>query len=79
MARSLSLNSRCLHVKGLLRQLVLVPGSDATQQICPSSEPQLAVLSVPPLLSDLPLTGSEGDSRVSTYGNFQMLFRIKLI
>uniref|UniRef100_A0A8C9Y0Q3 Thrombospondin type laminin G domain and EAR repeats n=1 Tax=Sander lucioperca TaxID=283035 RepID=A0A8C9Y0Q3_SANLU len=39
---------------GLLRQLVLVPGLDATHHICPSSDPQLAVLSVPPLLSDLP-------------------------
>ncbi|XP_049596716.1 thrombospondin-type laminin G domain and EAR repeat-containing protein [Syngnathus scovelli] len=35
---------------GLLRQLVLVPGSDATHQICPSAQAQLASLSVPPLL-----------------------------
>ncbi|KAM7376057.1 hypothetical protein PAMP_005806 [Pampus punctatissimus] len=44
---------------GLLRQLVLVPGSDATHHICPSSYPQLAVLSVPPLLLDLPVIGTE--------------------
>ncbi|XP_070835858.1 thrombospondin-type laminin G domain and EAR repeat-containing protein-like [Chaetodon trifascialis] len=49
---------------GLLRQLVLVPGSDATRYTCPSSEPQLAALSVPPLLSDLPVTGREDDSHV---------------
>ncbi|XP_077476406.1 thrombospondin-type laminin G domain and EAR repeat-containing protein isoform X1 [Stigmatopora argus] len=43
---------------GLLRQLVLVPGSDATQQICPSTHPQLAALSIPPLLlSDFSATG----------------------
>ncbi|KAI2660525.1 Thrombospondin-type laminin G domain and EAR repeat-containing protein [Labeo rohita] len=30
---------------GLLRQLVLLPGSDATSQICPSSEPRLSALS----------------------------------
>ncbi|XP_061824119.1 thrombospondin-type laminin G domain and EAR repeat-containing protein-like [Nerophis lumbriciformis] len=45
---------------GLLRQLVLVPGSDATRQICPSSHPQLAALSVPVmLLSDVNATRRE--------------------
>lgn len=53
--------------QGLLRQLVLVPGSDATHFICPSSKPQLAALSVPPLLSDLSVTGKDGDSHVTTY------------
>lgn len=62
------------HVQGLLRQLVLVPGSDATHHICPSSDPQLAVLSVPPLLSDLPVMGREGDAHLTSYGNLQMLF-----
>ncbi|XP_031166167.1 thrombospondin-type laminin G domain and EAR repeat-containing protein-like [Sander lucioperca] len=52
---------------GLLRQLVLVPGLDATHHICPSSDPQLAVLSVPPLLSDLPVIGREGDDHVTSY------------
>uniref|UniRef100_I3IYH1 Thrombospondin type laminin G domain and EAR repeats n=1 Tax=Oreochromis niloticus TaxID=8128 RepID=I3IYH1_ORENI len=51
---------------GLLRQLVLVPGSDATHQICPSSDPQLAALSVPPLFLDLPATGAD-DRHVNTY------------
>ncbi|XP_040916634.1 thrombospondin-type laminin G domain and EAR repeat-containing protein-like [Toxotes jaculatrix] len=52
---------------GLLRQLVLVPGSDATHQICPSSDPQLAALSVPPLLLDLPVMGRVGDSHLTSY------------
>ncbi|XP_006636707.3 thrombospondin-type laminin G domain and EAR repeat-containing protein [Lepisosteus oculatus] len=39
---------------GLLRQLVLLPGSDATSRICPSLHPQLAILSVPQALLDLP-------------------------
>ncbi|XP_068195489.1 thrombospondin-type laminin G domain and EAR repeat-containing protein-like [Antennarius striatus] len=52
---------------GLLRQLVLVPGSDATHHICPSDNPQLAVLSIPPLLSDLPLMRKEDAGHMSTY------------
>ncbi|KAG7224082.1 hypothetical protein INR49_019817 [Caranx melampygus] len=52
---------------GLLRQLVLVPGLDATRQICPSSDPQLAALSVPPLLLDLPVMGREGDNSLTSY------------
>lgn len=60
------------HIQGLLRQLVLVPGSDATHQICPSSDPQLATLSVPPLFLDLPATGAEDDRHVNTYGNLHM-------
>ncbi|XP_043999053.1 thrombospondin-type laminin G domain and EAR repeat-containing protein-like [Gambusia affinis] len=40
---------------GLMRQLVLVPNSDASNQLCPSSDPRLAALSVPPLLLDLPV------------------------
>ncbi|KAJ0009109.1 hypothetical protein NQD34_016524, partial [Periophthalmus magnuspinnatus] len=39
---------------GLLRQLVLVPGSDGAAHLCPSDEPQLMALSVPPKLLDLP-------------------------
>ncbi|XP_041669137.1 thrombospondin-type laminin G domain and EAR repeat-containing protein-like [Cheilinus undulatus] len=52
---------------GLLRQLVLVPGSDATHYVCPSSDPKLAVLSVPPLLSDLPVIDRNSDNRVTSY------------
>ncbi|XP_063070688.1 thrombospondin-type laminin G domain and EAR repeat-containing protein-like [Engraulis encrasicolus] len=39
---------------GLLRQLVLLPGSDATPRVCPSAVPSLAVLSVPPSLLLIP-------------------------
>ncbi|KAL2088154.1 hypothetical protein ACEWY4_016982 [Coilia grayii] len=40
---------------GLLRQLVLLPGSDATPRICPSSNPRLAELAVPAVLGSLPV------------------------
>lgn len=49
--------------QGLLRQLVLVPGSDATQHICPSLMPQLAALSVPPLLLDESHRGSNEEDQ----------------
>lgn len=63
-----------LNKQGLMRQLVLVPGADATHHICPSSKPQLAALSVPLILLDLPVTGREGDSHPSTHSNLQMYF-----
>ena len=56
-------------VQGLLRQLVLVPGLDATNRICPSSDPRLAALSVPPLLLDLPIMGREANSHLTSNGN----------
>ncbi|XP_031173206.1 thrombospondin-type laminin G domain and EAR repeat-containing protein [Sander lucioperca] len=40
---------------GLLRQLVLLPGSDATSRLCPTSDPSLAELSVPQVLRSTPL------------------------
>ncbi|KAM5153147.1 thrombospondin-type laminin G domain and EAR repeat-containing protein isoform 2-T2 [Mantella aurantiaca] len=40
---------------GLLRQLVLLPGSDATSTICPNAKPRLAELSIPGVLKELPL------------------------
>ncbi|XP_041120590.1 thrombospondin-type laminin G domain and EAR repeat-containing protein [Polyodon spathula] len=46
---------------GLLRQLVLLPGSDATSRICPTSDPKLAILSVPQVLLDLPVKPSENE------------------
>ncbi|XP_069790351.1 thrombospondin-type laminin G domain and EAR repeat-containing protein-like isoform X2 [Narcine bancroftii] len=46
---------------GLLRQLVLLPGSDATQRICPNPAPRLAVLSIPRMLTELPLKPSDND------------------
>lgn len=46
---------------GMLRQLVLVPGSDASSHVCPSSEPHLSALSVPPKLLDLPHMGRDAE------------------
>ncbi|XP_072253876.1 thrombospondin-type laminin G domain and EAR repeat-containing protein-like [Leuresthes tenuis] len=40
---------------GLLRQLVLLPGSDAGPRLCPNSEPSLAELSIPRVLKSIPL------------------------
>nr|XP_055070193.1 thrombospondin-type laminin G domain and EAR repeat-containing protein [Misgurnus anguillicaudatus] len=40
---------------GLLRQVVLLPGSDATSHVCPSSRPSLIELSIPTILSHLPV------------------------
>ena len=62
------------HFKGLLRQLVLVPGSDATHQICPSSDPQLSTLSVPPLLLDLPSKDRQGNRHLAPYGDLHNQF-----
>lgn len=42
-------------VQGLLRQLVLLPGSDATPRLCPTSDPSVAELSVPQFLKSTPL------------------------
>ncbi|XP_008291061.1 thrombospondin-type laminin G domain and EAR repeat-containing protein-like [Stegastes partitus] len=36
---------------GLLRQLVLVPGSDATPRLCPAANPAVAELAVPAILN----------------------------
>ncbi|KAL7882304.1 hypothetical protein AOLI_G00091530 [Acnodon oligacanthus] len=40
---------------GLMRQLVLLPGSDASSRVCPSSHPRLSILSVPEVLLHLPI------------------------
>ncbi|XP_041663501.1 thrombospondin-type laminin G domain and EAR repeat-containing protein [Cheilinus undulatus] len=40
---------------GLLRQLVLLPGSDASPRLCPSADPSLNELSVPQILKTTPL------------------------
>ncbi|KAJ8405352.1 hypothetical protein AAFF_G00318250 [Aldrovandia affinis] len=52
---------------GLMRQLVLLPGSDATSQVCPSSNPKLSVLSVPPALLHLPVQPSENEVLMNPY------------
>ncbi|XP_076858244.1 thrombospondin-type laminin G domain and EAR repeat-containing protein [Brachyhypopomus gauderio] len=40
---------------GLMRQLVLFPGSDASSRLCPASDPRLSVLLVPKVLLHLPV------------------------
>uniref|UniRef100_A0ABI7ZX39 Thrombospondin-like N-terminal domain-containing protein n=1 Tax=Felis catus TaxID=9685 RepID=A0ABI7ZX39_FELCA len=50
---------------GLVRQLVLLPGSDATARLCPCRSPELAVLSIPPVLQG-PL-GKPEDNEVLKY------------
>uniref|UniRef100_A0A8C5RYY0 Laminin G domain-containing protein n=1 Tax=Laticauda laticaudata TaxID=8630 RepID=A0A8C5RYY0_LATLA len=40
---------------GLIRQLVLLPGSDATSRMCTGMNVNLAVLSIPQILQDLPV------------------------
>ncbi|CAF90189.1 unnamed protein product, partial [Tetraodon nigroviridis] len=40
---------------GLLRQLVLLPGSDATVRLCANSDPSLAELSIPHILKSKPV------------------------
>ncbi|KAG7466965.1 hypothetical protein MATL_G00148250 [Megalops atlanticus] len=52
---------------GLMRQLVLLPGSDATSRVCPSSNPSLAVLSVPQSLLHLPIKPSGNDALIYPY------------
>ncbi|XP_073502644.1 thrombospondin-type laminin G domain and EAR repeat-containing protein [Phyllobates terribilis] len=46
---------------GLLRQLVLLPGSDATSTICPNARPRLAELSIPEVLKELPVRTEGND------------------
>ncbi|XP_054983195.1 thrombospondin-type laminin G domain and EAR repeat-containing protein [Sorex araneus] len=47
---------------GLLRQLVLLPGSDASSRVCPCRDAKLAVLSIPPILQGL--AGTPEDNEV---------------
>ncbi|KAM4723498.1 thrombospondin-type laminin G domain and EAR repeat-containing protein-like isoform 2-T2 [Anableps anableps] len=57
---------------GLMRQLVLVPNSDASNEICPSSDPRLAALSVPPLLLDLPVRRKQNDRHATSSGRLSV-------
>ncbi|EPY88129.1 hypothetical protein CB1_000197006 [Camelus ferus] len=50
---------------GLLRQLVLLPGADATPWLCPCRNAELAVLSIPRILQGL--TGKPEDNEVLKY------------
>ncbi|KAM4698063.1 thrombospondin-type laminin G domain and EAR repeat-containing protein [Rhinophrynus dorsalis] len=49
---------------GLIRQLVLLPGSDATTTLCPNAKPKLAELSVPQVLKEIPLKTDDSDVRL---------------
>ncbi|XP_075793438.1 thrombospondin-type laminin G domain and EAR repeat-containing protein isoform X2 [Pelodiscus sinensis] len=53
---------------GLLRQLVLLPGADATSQVCASVNLQLAVLSIPPALQERPPTPASSEGLDHPYG-----------
>uniref|UniRef100_A0A8C7AJI5 Thrombospondin type laminin G domain and EAR repeats n=1 Tax=Neovison vison TaxID=452646 RepID=A0A8C7AJI5_NEOVI len=50
---------------GLVRQLVLLPGSDATPRLCPCPRAELAALSIPPVLQGIP--GKPEDNEVLKY------------
>ncbi|XP_026992604.2 thrombospondin-type laminin G domain and EAR repeat-containing protein [Tachysurus fulvidraco] len=52
---------------GLIRQLVLLPGSDASSRLCPSSDPTLSVLSVPQILLQLPVKPSTNQFTLYPY------------
>uniref|UniRef100_A0A673H2G5 Thrombospondin-type laminin G domain and EAR repeats a n=1 Tax=Sinocyclocheilus rhinocerous TaxID=307959 RepID=A0A673H2G5_9TELE len=52
---------------GLLRQLVLLPGSDATPRVCPSFKPSLVELSIPTILSNLPVKSQLNDVLLPPY------------
>ncbi|XP_037380666.1 thrombospondin-type laminin G domain and EAR repeat-containing protein [Talpa occidentalis] len=52
---------------GLLRQLVLLPGSDATPRLCPCTSAELATLSIPPILQGLPGRPEENEVLKHTY------------
>ncbi|XP_057192162.1 thrombospondin-type laminin G domain and EAR repeat-containing protein isoform X2 [Triplophysa rosa] len=62
---------------GLLRQLVLLPGSDATSKICPSSEPQLSELSIPQALLHLPIKSSSSDLLPHPYAEVRVTAGVK--
>lgn len=57
--------------QGLLRQLVLLPGSDASPRICPSMNPRLAELAVPAAIGLLPVAPLGNDIPMHPYGEWQ--------
>lgn len=59
------LNTLSLSLQGLVRQLVLLPGSDATPRLCPCRSAELAVLSIPPVLQGP--SGRPEDNEVLKY------------
>lgn len=52
-------------LQGVIRQLVLLPGSDATPRLCPSRNARLAELSIPQVLKRL--TEKPDDNEVLKY------------
>ncbi|MEQ2278379.1 hypothetical protein XENORESO_017335, partial [Xenotaenia resolanae] len=60
---------------GLLRQLVLLPGSDATPRLCPNSEPSLAELSIPQVLKSSTLQQDQHGLVYPYGGQQQPLFQ----
>jgi hypothetical protein len=57
-----------LSLQGLMRQLVMLPGSDATPRLCPSRNAQLAELSIPRALQGLPRKSDDNDVLKYPYG-----------
>lgn len=50
-----------------MRQLVLLPGSDATPRLCPCRNAEL-VLSIPPVLQGLPVKPEDNEVLKYPYG-----------
>lgn len=57
--------------QGLIRQLVLMPGSDVSSRLCPSSDPTLSVLSVPQILLHLPVKPPTNQLPLYPYGEHE--------
>jgi len=54
--------------QGLLRQLVLLPGADATPRICTAMNFKVATLSVPTVLQDVPAKPASNEVLKYPYG-----------
>lgn len=54
--------------QGLLRQLVLLPGADATPRICPAVNFEAATLSIPAVLQDVPVKSASNEVLKYPYG-----------
>lgn len=54
--------------QGLLRQLVLLPGADATPRICTAVNFKVATLSIPTVLQDLPVKPASNEVLKYPYG-----------
>lgn len=63
-----SVEPHFLLLQGLIRQLVLLPGSDATPRLCPSRNARLAELSIPRVLKRLTEKPDANDVLKYPYG-----------